>query len=71
MKRLSLALLATLALGGAALAEDKAAPPSSPGSEVKKDDQGKMKGPPNASGFEKKDAGSSTSGSTSGTSKPQ
>ncbi|GEO97968.1 hypothetical protein [Methylobacterium haplocladii] len=54
MNRISLALLTSLALTGAAFAEDKAAQPSASGKMMKAED-GKMKGPPNAAGYEKRE----------------
>lgn len=54
MNRISFALLTSLALTGAAFAEDKAAQPNEPGKMMKAED-GKMKGPPNAAGYEKRE----------------
>ena len=63
MKRLSLVLLTSLALGGVALAEDKATTSGS-GSEMQKSD--KMKGPPNADGAQKDGTGSADTTGTAG-----
>lgn len=65
MNRISLALLTSLALTGAAFAEDKATPPSSPGTEMKAED-GKMKGPPNAAGYEKREGDATATTAPSG-----
>jgi len=54
MNRISFALLASLALTGVAFAEDKAAQPNASGTVMKAED-GKMKGPPNAAGYEKRE----------------
>ena len=54
MNRISLALLTSLTLTGDAFAEDKAAQPNS-GTPVMKAEDGKMKGPPNAAGYEKRE----------------
>ncbi len=63
MTRISLAILATLALGGTALAtEQPGASGNAPGHEMKQGDGKKMQGSPNAAGFDK--SKSDTTGST-------
>lgn len=66
MKRLSLAVLATLSLGGVALATEKpGASTHAPGQEMKQGETNKMQGSPNAAGFDKNKSGASdTTGST-------
>lgn len=61
MKRLSLVLLTTLALGGVAFAED-------PAGNMKRDTQtsDKMKGPPNADGAQKGAGGMTDTTGTAG-----
>ena len=66
MKRLPLIVLASLALGGAALAaEQPGASSNAPGQQMKQGSDNKMQGPPNAAGFDKSKSGASdTTGST-------
>ncbi|GLS42154.1 hypothetical protein [Methylobacterium brachythecii] len=65
MKRLSLALLTSLVLTGAAYAEDKAAAPPT-GTPAMKAEDGKMKGPPNAAGYEKREGDATATTAPSG-----
>ena len=65
MKRISLAILTSLALVGVASAEDKATQPST-GSPAMKAEDGKMKGPPNAAGYEKREGDSTATTAPSG-----
>lgn len=62
MKRLTLVLLTSLALGGVALAEDKATSGSSSSSSSDMQKSDKVTGPPNAAGH-----GTSGAASTTGT----
>jgi len=54
MNRIAIVLLTSLTLTGSAFAEDKAAHPDASGKMMKAED-GKMKGPPNAAGYEKRE----------------
>lgn len=64
MKRLSLVLLTSLALGGVALAEDKSTQPGATHHDMQKTD--KMKGPPNADGAQKGTGTTDTTGTAGG-----
>lgn len=66
MKRLSFVLLTTLALGGVALAEDKA---TGSGSGMEKSD--KMKGPPNADGAHRANSSDKTGTGSGGAASPK
>lgn len=72
MKRVSLAVLATLALGGTAFAtEQPGASGNAPGHEMKQGDGKRMQGSPNAAGFDKNKSdttGSAGQGAASATS---
>lgn len=64
MKNLSLALIGSLAMCGAAFAEEKPTTSGSSGSEMQKTD--KMTGPPNADGAAKSDGKADTTGTAGG-----
>ena len=66
MTRLSVLVLASLALGGSALAaEQPGASGNAPGHEMKQGSDNRMQGSPNAAGFDKSKSGTSdTTGST-------
>ena len=72
MTRLTFAVLATLALGGTALAtEQPGASGNAPGHEMKQGEGKKMQGSPNAAGFDKNKSdttGSAGQGAASATS---